>query len=324
MIKDASIEIIQRCANRCIHCSSCSGIECSTMLDCNTISSVLTGLKKLGASRICLSGGEPFLHPDIIEIIKCISDLNMIADIYTCGIVEEDGNSTALSRDLLTAAKNAGARSLIFNMQSTNEETYDYITQSKHHLPLLYESISNAIECNLDTEIHFVPMSCNIGDVIEVIEYAEKAGVKQVNFLKLVPHGRADKYRDEITPTDAALEVFCKEITGLINAGKHLRIGLPLSENDGKHPCHAVTGKIYIKFDGSVYGCEAFKYLCFKDEQSNRVLPDNIKTADIVDIYKTSAFLKKSMELVSIAADCMVDCENCPVQKIYRRIRKEK
>lgn len=90
MIKDVSIEVTQKCVNRCIHCSSCSTEKCTMMLQLDTLRRVIQGLHRLKVERVCLSGGEPFLHPDIVEIVKQISDSNIIVDIYSCGIVKED------------------------------------------------------------------------------------------------------------------------------------------------------------------------------------------------------------------------------------------
>ena len=158
MIKDVSIEITQKCLNHCIHCSSCSSEECTMMLQLDTLRRVIKGLQRLEVERVCLSGGEPFLHPDIIEIVKRISDCNIVVDIYSSGIIKDKEGPKPLSLELLTTIKKVGARSLIFNLQSANENTYDRITQSKGHFPLLCESISNAIKCGIRTEIHFVPM----------------------------------------------------------------------------------------------------------------------------------------------------------------------
>ena len=130
MIKDVSIEITQKCVNRCIHCSSCSTEERTIMLQLDTLRRVIQGLRRLKVERVCLSGGEPFLHPDIVEIVKQISDSNIIVDIYSCGIIKDSGEAKPLSLALLSTMKKVGLRSLLFNLQSANENTYDTVTQS--------------------------------------------------------------------------------------------------------------------------------------------------------------------------------------------------
>ena len=74
MIKDVSIEITQRCVNHCIHCSSCSSEDCTMMLQQDTLHRVIQGLHRLKVERVCLSGGEPFLHPNMNKKTVCYRD----------------------------------------------------------------------------------------------------------------------------------------------------------------------------------------------------------------------------------------------------------
>lgn len=318
MIKDVSIEIIQKCMNHCIHCSSYSTEDSIAMLDLDTVRQVIRGLYRLKVERICLSGGEPFLHPNLTEIVRQIAGYGMTVDIYSCGVQKEAGVSKPLSVEQLSAMKDNGLRSLLFNVQSVNESTYDRITQSKGHFPLLRESIANAIACGIRTEIHFVPMRQNIHDVEDVIRFAERIGIEQVNFLKLVPHGRAQENAQELMIGDGELAALCFRLADLQAKGKSIRLGLPLSIQGSTPPCHAVREKLYIKFDGSVFGCEAFKYIPFRDGDGNPVLPDNILEKDIEEIYRNSEYLEWSLQLVEQYEACQISCENCPVQKYLK------
>ena len=114
------------------------------------------------------------------------------------------------------------------------------------------------------------------------------------------------------------LSVLCSRLADLQAHGKSIRLGLPLSIQGNTPPCHAVKEKLYIKFDGLVFGCEAFKYIQFRDEDENPVLPDSILEKDIEEIYHTSEYLKRSLQLVEHYEDYQIGCENCPVQKYLR------
>lgn len=318
MIKDVSIELIQKCVNHCIHCSSCSTEDSVAMLDIDTMRRVISALHGLKVERICLSGGEPFLHPDLLEIVRQIADCGMTVDIYSCGILKETGTPEPLSVERLSLMKDAGLRSLLFNVQSVDESTYDRITQSKGHFPLLQMSIAHAITCGIRTEIHFVPMRQNVNEAEEVIRFAEQTGIKQVNFLKLVPHGRAQENAQSLMINDEELAALCSRLADLQAQGKSIRLGLPLSIQGNTPPCHAVRKKLYIKFDGSVFGCEAFKYIRFKDENGSPVLPSNLMEKNIEEINYNSEYLKRSLKLVEHYEACKIGCENCPVQKYLK------
>lgn len=318
MIKDVSIEIIQKCLNRCLHCSSCSTSRSTAVLSQQVVKNVVDGLCALGTQRICLSGGEPFLHPDVLEIIKHISKRGITVDVYSCGIIGNEDLPSSLSRTFLSTLKKAGLRSIIFNLPAASEKTYNAITQTTDHFSLLMESIKNTVAENIIAEIHFVPMSINFRDISNVVELAELLGVHQLNFLKLVPHGRAKENYNALSINDTALVDLQNELLALQGKGKAIRIGLPLSVSGTTPPCHAVSEKLYIKFDGSVFGCEAFKYIVFSTENGHTVTPNNIHNESIVDIYNHSAYLAQSKKLVEQYSSCTVGCENCPVQKFIK------
>ncbi|WP_279028263.1 radical SAM protein [Bilophila wadsworthia] len=318
MIKDVSIELIQKCVNHCIHCSSCSTEESVAMLDIDTMRRVIRTLQGLKVERVCLSGGEPFLHPNLLEIVRQLVGCGMTVDVYSSGILKEEGAPEPLSLERLSLMKDAGLRSLLFNVQSVDDPTYDRITQSKGHFPLLQMSIANAIACGIRTEIHFVPMRQNVHEAEAVIRFAERTGIEQVNFLKLVPHGRAQENAQSLMLSDEELAALCSRLEDLQTQGKSIRLGLPLSIQGNTPPCHAVRKKLYIKFDGSVFGCEAFKYIQFQDENGSPVLPSNILEKDIEEIYYNSEYLQRSLKLVEHYEACKIGCENCPVQKYLK------
>lgn len=72
MLYDVSLEILKKCLNNCLHCSSNSCHNSKTILGLDTIKQIIDDIIFIGAKRLCLSGGEPFLHPDIVEMIECL------------------------------------------------------------------------------------------------------------------------------------------------------------------------------------------------------------------------------------------------------------
>lgn len=313
MITDISFEITQRCLNNCLHCSSCSDRQCSRRIDLETIFRTVKDMPKLGTKRVCLSGGEPFLHPDLDEIVSYISSLNMEVNIYSSGIIGLNNRTECISQQKFEDLKKLGLSRVMFNVQSVNEKNYNTITGSSGNFPLLKKSIHNAVAAGIHTEIHFVPMKLNIGDIDDVIKFSDEMHINKVSFLKLVPHGRAKDNK-------ALLQLSPDETIQLKNKlnnirSENIRIGIPLTMNFESECCHAARSKLYIKFDGTVYGCEAFKYIQQLDHDNKDLIPCNIFKEDLFNIYTHSEYIQATRKFVEKYSSVNSLCESCPVQK---------
>ena len=322
MLNDVSLEIIQKCLNNCVHCSSNSCYNSKAILEIHTIEEVIDDIVELGAKRLCLSGGEPFLHTDLINIISYAVQKGLILDIYSSGIVGTYGKEEAIEESVLIECKKAGLNRIMFNLEAAHPEAYDSIMGTTNNFPLVIESIKRAKKQNIETEIHFVPMKQNFNEAKHVVKLAKELGVCCVSFLRLVPHGRAKLNIENIMLDEDELQSIQKELYMIKDSGEKIRIGLPLSYPEDKMHCHAVKEKLYIKFDGSVFGCEAFKYIQFLDDENVSITPDNVINRRIKDIAAKSLFLEKSIDLVEKFSNMKCGCDNCPVQKYLKEENK--
>ena len=71
MVKDLCFEIIESCPNNCKFCSSNSSQEKTTIITLEQFKrTVMHFINQGGIEEISISGGEPFLHPDLFEMVK--------------------------------------------------------------------------------------------------------------------------------------------------------------------------------------------------------------------------------------------------------------
>lgn len=75
-LDDVHIDITNRCNTNCSFCYQSSPDNQDLPLD--LAKSVILQARKLGAARIALSGGEPFLHPHFNEIVNAVIDEKLI------------------------------------------------------------------------------------------------------------------------------------------------------------------------------------------------------------------------------------------------------
>lgn len=87
MLKDLCFEIIQTCPNECKFCSSNSSKNAQTIVTLENFKKTVNYFMKQGRiGEISISGGEPFLHPDLFEMVRFCKELGIRTVIFTSGI----------------------------------------------------------------------------------------------------------------------------------------------------------------------------------------------------------------------------------------------
>ena len=87
MLKDLCFEVIQTCPNKCKFCSSNSSQDKTTIISLEQFKRTVNHfLNQSGIEEISISGGEPFLHPDLFEMVKFCKENNIRTVVFTSGI----------------------------------------------------------------------------------------------------------------------------------------------------------------------------------------------------------------------------------------------
>lgn len=290
MLSEISIEILQRCPNRCIYCSSHSNPQATHIIPFDIIKNIIDDAKSLGCKTVCLSGGEPFLHPQILDIISYIAKQQLICYVYTSGIYMKDEVYSSLPNEYIEAIRGMVDK-VIFNVEADSSTLYDQIMGTDvGGFDMMKKSINDCVSSGLVVETHVVPMQVNFKHLKSIFEMCYQLGVSKVSILRLVLQGRALENLSlvKLTGEDS------REVTKLIKALKEaykgkVRIGLPYSDSNCRIYCKAASDKINVRYDGNVYPCEVFK-----DDLLNAKLgcdPDNVWKDSFYDIYKSSPYL---------------------------------
>lgn len=87
MLKDLCFEIIQACPNKCKFCSSNSSKEKKTIITLEQFKKTITHfINNGGISEVSISGGEPFLHPELFKMIEFCKINGLRTVVFTSGI----------------------------------------------------------------------------------------------------------------------------------------------------------------------------------------------------------------------------------------------
>lgn len=290
MLCEISIEILQRCPNRCIYCSSHSNPQATHLIPFEIIKNIIDDAKSLGCKTVCLSGGEPFLHPQILDIISYIAKQQLTCYVYTSGIYMKDEVYSSLPNEYIEAIRGMVDK-VIFNVEADSSALYDQIMGTDvGGFDMMKKSINDCVSSGLVVETHVVPMQVNFKHLRSIFEMCYQLGVSKVSVLRLVLQGRALDNLSLVKLTNEENVEVTRIIRALhdSNSGK-VRIGLPYSDSNCRIYCKAATDKINIRYDGNVYPCEVFK-----DDILNAKLgynPDNVCKSRFYDIYQKSPYL---------------------------------
>lgn len=291
MLNEISIEILQRCPNRCIYCSSHSNPQAAHVISFEVIKRVIDDAKALGCKTVCLSGGEPFLHPQILEIITYIAKQHLLCYVYTSGIyMNNNAIYSSLPNEYIEAIRGM-VNKVIFNVEADALKLYDQIMGTDvGGFELMKQSIRDCVSSGLIAEAHVVPMQANFRHLKSIFDMCYQLGVAKVSILRLVLQGRALENLQLVKLSVEDNQEIFKLIRTLQEEYKgKVRIGLPYSDSSCRVYCKAATDKINIRYDGNVYPCEVFK-----DDLLNAKLgyePDNVWKDSFYAIYQKSPYL---------------------------------
>jgi len=297
-LKEITIEITQQCPNYCIHCSSMSSLSKNHVMPLEKVKELIDDVDILGCEQISFSGGEPFLHKDLVKMVAYACRKEMRVAVYTSGIYNDGKGYSAIPIKHLMELLPYSCK-IIVNYEASTPETYDTIMGTKvEGWRLLHETILHSVRMGLEIEAHTVPMPINYRQISDIIMQCSALGIKKVSFLRLVFQGRA-KDNERLTLLSEEQQNEAKAIIYKMREQlpNHIRIGIPLSDCSGSVNCLAGTTKLNVRYDGNVYPCEAFK-----DDANNESFthtPQNAYNNRLIDIYQNSAFLaevRKSLE----------------------------
>jgi len=264
--KELLIEICKQCYLECKFCSSNADEKSLQYLKLEQINSVLKNIKKLKISKIELSGGEPFTHPDFLQICESIFNYQIKLQIYTSGNLKKKKKLIPIPNSTLIKLKKYNPDSIRFNLQSYSQKTHNLLTNSESFHNTL-TSLKRSIKLGLKTEVHIIPLKQNYLELHQTINFLKNLGVTKIKFLRFVAHGRGltnKKFLELSYPqyNDLVKDFidFKEKYNRLIEIGSSFNNSIIYDSNICRK-CHLGKNKIAITPDGQVFPCVSTKNL---------------------------------------------------------------
>jgi GTP 3',8-cyclase len=119
------ISITDRCNLRCAYCQPASGLSCipdDRLLNKDDFVRLAQAAASLGITKIRVTGGEPLVHPDVLEIIERIGAIPGIEDLSLTS------NAILLDKLAIPLA-NAGLNRVNISLDTLVPEKYSRVTR---------------------------------------------------------------------------------------------------------------------------------------------------------------------------------------------------
>ncbi|MEQ2306796.1 hypothetical protein AMECASPLE_011925 [Ameca splendens] len=177
------ISLTEKCNLRCQYCMPEEGVKLTPRGQLLSTSEVLT-LARLfvreGVDKIRLTGGEPLIRPDVLDII---AELKKLEGLKTVAVTT---NGMNLSK-LLPKLREAGLDLINISLDSLVSAKFEFIVRRKGFHKVM-ESIDKAVELGYNpVKINCVVMrGLNEDELLDFVQFTEKKPV-EVRFIEYMP-----------------------------------------------------------------------------------------------------------------------------------------
>lgn len=178
------ISVTDKCNLRCRYCMPGTGlasVQHGETLTLEEIFKVVRIMESLGIKKLRLTGGEPLVRKNLVNLIRDISSLEGIEDIAmtTNGI---------LLKEQIGELKAVGLGRVNISLDACDRETFCRIT-GYDGLAAVLEAIDAALDAGMQVKINCVPCrELNEGEV-EHIAWLAHDKMLDVRFIELMPIG---------------------------------------------------------------------------------------------------------------------------------------
>ena len=194
------ISLTQRCNLRCVYCHREGQNPGSTLPEMTTdeVLRIARMAVSLGMTRVKLTGGEPLLRPDIIDIVRGLAGIPGLRDLAMTT------NGTCLSI-LAKPLKEAGLKRVNINLPSLDPKTYSMLNGGD--LNDVLNGVGDAVKAGLyPVKLNtLILRDVNVDAIPRMIEFARQSQVI-LQLMELEPVNVEDEFYKEHFYSLACLE----------------------------------------------------------------------------------------------------------------------
>ncbi len=270
-------EITDRCNLNCRHCGS----NCTAAGQALAVSDIERTLSSIHTDKpmICLTGGEPMLHPEIFAIAERITAMGFQWGMTT--------NTTLINDETASKLRAAGMATVSVSLDGM-EKTHDDLRQHKGAWQLALRGISALQNAGFEPQITTVLHRGNIGELETLYDLLREMGIKSWRPINVEPIGRACESGDMMLSNEqfAGLLGYIREkrfdpkcdMEVTFGCSHYLGTDYERMVRDHYFMCGAGILTASVRSNGDICAC-------LDVENRPELIQGNIKTDDFMDVW---------------------------------------
>lgn len=275
-------ELTDKCNLSCLHCgSSCSGAN-SNYLDADLLISTLKKVSSdfpYGSVMLCLTGGEPLLHPEFNRIVASAHKLG-----FPWGMTS---NGTLIDRIRAEELKLLNMGSISISIDGL-EESHDWLRNHKGSFQKAINAVKVLHESGFDVQVTSVFHRKNLTELDAMYQLMDRLNVESWRVINMEPMGRALEYPELLLQKEDYIR--------LLDFIRNLRND-PETQMEVTYGCsHLLPDKYERKVRGYSFKCgsgiitasilcNGDIYSCLDIERRPEFVQGNIRKDDFTEIW---------------------------------------
>lgn len=292
------LELTRECNLRCPHCYIDGGLRRNNEMSTDDLHLVVDDLADMGVWAVALTGGEPTMHPNFVDLVTHARDRGLLVGVATNGLFLTDRLLEDLPNDGVIVSVSLDG----LHLDGREGKEFEVVT----------DAIARAQEAGFHTNIMTNTTSQNLELLARVMKWAKwhKVSVRSVPFSPLGRGKAAPELENSVADVQAAAEFWMQECeweheyhseVGLC-VGLIFNFGLTLAYMSSR--CSSGRFLAYICADGTVYPCT----MCAGEQilSPGRLQPDR----RFSDIWRSEWEIRKYSW-----ANFAATCNGCPINR---------
>lgn len=212
------ISVTDRCNLRCVYCMPETGMKMATheeLLSFEEIQRLCRILADVGIRKVKLTGGEPLVRKDFVELVRKIKAIEGIEKVT----VTTNGVLLAEVMDELAAA---GIDGINISLDTLNPEKFKEITR-RDLFSEAYRGIQKALTYpEIPLKLNCLPLGFNGQNLVDIAELA-KDNKLHVRYIEVMPIGMGKKY--EFLGENQIIKILEERFGEMVPFGEKLGFG---------------------------------------------------------------------------------------------------